>query len=862
MKICNARRFLFLLVASGSLTRAAFAATDITSQLSANGGTASIGLTGGAYTVTTTGSTIDYSGILSGTGTIEVGGSGTLDLQAISTYALPNVTESIKASYIGTAQYYTYEGYTTGGFIGYLYTYQYGSGGQPDAAAVTIDADATLQLGYNSDLQDGNSNSTSVVGNIANYATSNVNIDNVFDNGCLIVQGNNSNPIYTGAIAGTGSVDVQTGLLYLYGLNAFSGALICQNNMTLYLGTDHVAASIPNAKVVYNSGSFILQTPYTTSETVTQNIFEGHYGNDININSNSGAIILTGIYSYSDAGTTLAEQANPSLSNPALNFENLNGSASRRGINLEGGILQLGNGTSSTFFMPGNNISTYLNLHSGGLLVLDYSKSAPTYLNVTIAGGGINKPYNTAGAGNVIMHQGQIVVTAQQYFDGSTQVDFGATLQLGDGTTGDTTLNGTTFVTQTSNGDGNLLQNAQTISLTSDYGFSNGSSTSTGTSACVVIDNGALVVDNVGATPLAYISGSGKMTQAGAGVITLGPATGYTGATVVAGGTLALGAGASLATSSGITISSAGRAALVAAPYSAANTNFVTVAQPALDISQAGNQTIQSLSGDSRGSLYLGGNTLTVGASSSTVFGGVIDDGGIAGGSGGALIKQGAASLTLSNANGYTGGTTVAMGTLMVANTSGSATGSGSVSVDAAASLAGAGSIAGPLVTQSQGILSPGSASATTLTVGDGATLGNQTQLDFTLAAPNKAGGTGGNDLLSITGGLTLGSNIEWNLITSTGFSTGIYHLVDYSGSLQNASGTANWTLSGLPAGDGYTFMVATDGSANSLELDVTSVPEPSMAALLSMGASALLASRTFRCRNSKGRAAADPTNL
>jgi autotransporter-associated beta strand protein len=834
------RRFLSVVAAAVPLAGVVRATTDITGQLTADSGADNLALTGGAYTVTTTaGSTLDYSGMLSGTGTLEVTGTGTLDLQTISTFTLPTVGETVSGTYIGTAGYYNYEGYTGSGFIGALYTIVDGIGGQPDAPAVTIDAGATLQFGYNSDLKFGNSNSTSAPGNIANYADANVNIDNILDNGQLVIQGDNSDAIYTGAISGAGSVQVQTGLLYMYGENTFSGALICQNNMTLYLGTDHVAAAIPNAKVVFGNGSFILQTPYTTTETVNQNVYENHYGNDININGNSGPIILTGLYSYSDAGTTLAQQANPSLSNPALNYESLNGIASRRGINLEGGILQLGNGNSSNFFMPGNNVTTYLNLHSGGLLAFDYSNAAPTYMNLTIAGGGINQPYNAAGVGNVILHQGNIVVTAQQYYDGTTQIDSGANLQLGDGTTGDTTLNGSTFVSQTSEGDGNLLQNGQTISLGPDFGFGNGSSTSTGTSACVVIDKGSIVVDNVGATPLAYISGSGKFTQAGAGLTTLGPGIGLTGATVVAGGTLALATGALLANTSSVTISAAGRASLIASPFSSANTNFVTVAAPALDISQGGNQTIQNLLGDSTGSVYLGGNTLSVGSSASTTFGGVILDGGIGGGTGGALVKQGNGSLTLSNANGYSGGTTISAGTLVVANTTGSATGSGWVSVQAGAKLAGAGSISGALQTTAGAIIAPGSAAGTTLVVDGGATLGNSTIIDLSLAAPNLSGGMGGNELLSVAGGLSVGTAIQWHLTAETGFARGIYKLIDYTGSLQNPNGFVSWTFAGFPAGDTYAFLTGTDGSSDAIELDVTASPEPPTFGIL--GTAALL---------------------
>ncbi len=63
----------------------------------------------------------------------------------------------------------------------------------------------------------------------------------------------------------------------------------------------------------------------------------------------------------------------------------------------------------------------------------------------------------------------------------------------------------------------------------------------------------------------------------------------------------------------------------------------------------------------------------------------------------GSLIKDGDGILTLAFANTYTGDTTVADGTLLVTNTTGSGTGAGAVTVGAGAALGGTGSIAGDL---------------------------------------------------------------------------------------------------------------------------------------------------------------------
>src|SRR5437773_2426814 len=82
------------------------------------------------------------------------------------------------------------------------------------------------------------------------------------------------------------------------------------------------------------------------------------------------------------------------------------------------------------------------------------------------------------------------------------------------------------------------------------------------------------------------------------------------------------------------------------------------------------------------GAVFLGANKLTVGNKLSTTFSGVMQDGGIGGGTGGSLTKVGKGKLTFTTANTYTGGTTITKGTLLVKNKTGSGTGSGAVQVN------------------------------------------------------------------------------------------------------------------------------------------------------------------------------------
>jgi autotransporter-associated beta strand protein len=143
----------------------------------------------------------------------------------------------------------------------------------------------------------------------------------------------------------------------------------------------------------------------------------------------------------------------------------------------------------------------------------------------------------------------------------------------------------------------------------------------------------------------------------------------------------------------------------------------------ALDISarhvtsQISGVTVGSIEGT--GVVFLGSRDLTVGTNNlSTVFSGVMQDGGIAGGIGGGLVKIGTGTLTLASANTYTGGTTINEGALLVNSKSGSGTGSALVQVNGG-TLGGIGTIDGPVMvgtgSGSGAVLAPGK---TTNTIG------------------------------------------------------------------------------------------------------------------------------------------------
>jgi autotransporter-associated beta strand protein len=221
------------------------------------------------------------------------------------------------------------------------------------------------------------------------------------------------------------------------------------------------------------------------------------------------------------------------------------------------------------------------------------------------------------------------------------------------------------------------------------------------------------------------------------------------------------------------------------------------------------------------------------------VFGGSISGNG-------SLAKNGTGSLTLSGINTFSGNTTASAGTLLV---DGSLGASSAVGVAAGATLGGNGTIGGNLTLQ--GTLSPG-ASTGSLVVGrivfDAASV-------FDYEADSSAPASSAGDLLVVPGNVDIvtGAAIEFSDLTQqpAPFAEGtILSLVNYGGEWNGGF----FSLNGTSLGQGNHFTAggtvwsidyaATSGGLNFQTdqiagkfINITAVPEPSVVALLALGA-------------------------
>jgi autotransporter-associated beta strand protein len=271
---------------------------------------------------------------------------------------------------------------------------------------------------------------------------------------------------------------------------------------------------------------------------------------------------------------------------------------------------------------------------------------------VSGAGNGGTAFINTATAGNAsITNKGGATAGANSGFTSfnGNQSSAGNANITNEGATANGASGGGTGFTNATADNAKITNNGGTVSGAG--GGSTSFSESDGNNATIVANAGLVSGAGGGAILFPYYAGGGNMTLIAHG----GPGS---------GGTIQFSGGS-------------GTDGETARIEVFGNGNLDISARPV----SAGPLTIGSIEGS--GLVFLGALNLTVGSNNrSTTFSGVMQDGGIGGGTGGSLTKIGSGTLTLSGANTYTGGTTIEGGTLLVTTRGASPTGTGPVQVN------------------------------------------------------------------------------------------------------------------------------------------------------------------------------------
>ncbi len=611
------------------------AATDITDRVRAD---EDVELAGDAVITLGGGEEVVYDGVFSGVGTLTISGRGTLVLTADSDFQVPEDRRRQRTEILG------------------ITNHPYLTVRDPDPPAVTVEAGATLQYG------DGKGTTGRIGHYPYDYPHFAWNALNHHVDGTLVVAVGGA-LYHPGILSGSGVLNQPRFLwdgVELAGDHSFSGTVI--NGTGVHVSRREYLTTLPNLSKVVNYGSFMVDTPHDHDTVLGFDILSREWGNDINFYGapDGSRVIMSGVYSWSDQGS----ETNPSLSDPDLNHQPVHKNINKRGVNIQGAIVQWGDGTHSRFFLPGTRETVYINLYTRrarGHLVFDYD--GPVTLGAPISGGKYHDTMDAVAQGDVTIAGtpgNDVTFADQQNYDGVTTVESGATLRLGTGSPGK---------------DSWLI---------------------TGTAGAKIVDDGALVVNNAEKDiELSGISGAGSFEQAGPAAVTLTGDTTYSGPTTVSGGALVLSDG-TLASSTKMKLSK---------PHAT------------LDVSAAGDQTVQNLSGVAGSKLRLGPTTLTVASTEDTTYAGGV------GGAGG-LVKTGRAALTYSGTSNAKGPWTVTGGTLVLSQ----AELAGDLVVDKSLRVTGATSVGGNLDLRRNSSLRIGTG-ATLTVAGDVALSGAQLKI-------------------------------------------------------------------------------------------------------------------------------------
>ena len=432
--------------------------------------------------------------------------------------------------------------------------------------------------------------------------------------------------------------------------------------------------------------------------------------------------------------------------------------------------LNIGNGGAAGSVSSGGSVMT----SRGGTMTVNFNHIGTTTFAPSLGEDGGTISLNKAGAGTTIL-------TGRNSYTGGTTIDDG-TLQLGTSTLASaiagSVVNNAAFdiVNADTSHLGSIANNF--LAQTTFYGSSSAASAGiTNDGFLTFLETStaghAIIVSN-------FALGFGDSSTAGNATITnnstllfdqdstAGNATIFNNCCLAFQGNATAG--------NAMIITNDGGETDFADTASGGQARFVTNAGGIVDISMLASAGTTAGSIEGAGAWYLGGKQLTVGSNNlSTTVSGVIADDGIAGGTGGSLVKVGTGRLNLAGINTYTGPTSVLDGTLAV---NGSIT--SDVTVSAAGALGGNGTIFGSVA--NGGTLAPGN-SIGLLTIAGNYTqaTGSVYQVEVNAAGQGDRVDVGGT--ATIQGGTVqvlaqpgnYGRSTTYTILTAAGGVTGAY---------------------------------------------------------------------------------------
>lgn len=556
-------------------------------------------------------------------------------------------------------------------------------------------------------------------------------------------------------------------------------------------------------------------------------------GGGVNWVDNSTPVSGTTLRIAFDGNTRLTPNMNANYTVNALRFETTAGaftlgSTSGRTLTFDGtapSLMQLSSNDQTISNAIALNQTTIMDITGAGTMTLS---------GVVSGAGGINKvgtstlilSGNNTFTGNVNINEGVVNVRNSNGLgatSGDTFVANGAALELqnnisvGAGESLSMTGTGVSGNGALRNISGNNTW-AGAVTLTGDTRVQSDAGTLTMSGG--VSGNYDLNVGGAGNITMsgAITTGANTLTKDGAGTVTLsgGGANTFTGDATVNAGTLILGKTAGVNAIAGDLYIGDGAGTdtvQLTASNQIADASVVNLASSGVWDLNNFSETISGLNSVSTASqVQLGTGTLTVNSFENSSFAGVISETG-------AVVKQGANTLTLTGANTYTGTTTVSAGVLNIQHATALGTTAAGTSVTSGAALQLEGGIAigaEALTLNGTGVSSNGALrniSGNNSWAG-AVTLGSATRINSDAGTLTMSGNFGGAQNLTVGG--------AGNTVLSGVLGTGAGTLTkDGAGTLTLSGGAVN-TFSGAVTINAGTLDLAKSGALNNAGNNVT----------------------------------------